>query len=247
MRKTSNDYIEYLKEKKNISPNTEKSYRNDLNKMIDYFNLYKILDYKYINSTNLNSYILHMEIEAYSSPTIARNIAVIKGYFDYLFRMRHMEYCITEDIRRPVVEVKVRKSADSKEVRKLMESVGGQAVKDLRDYAIMQLMVHAKIPVSELIELSIDDLNFDLNYIQSQTRKKLKSYSLDQEVMDILCRYIEQGRSSIIREEEVKILFPNMRGTKMSRQGVWKMVKAHAKIAGVEDLNLARLCKVDEM
>lgn len=246
MRKTSDDYIEYLKEKKNISINTEKSYRNDLNKMIEYFNLYKIMDYRYINSTNLNSYILHMEIKAYSTPTITRNIAVIKGYFDYLFRMRHIEHCITEDIKRPVVELKVRKNTDSRDVRKLMEVISGQGGKNLRDCTIIQLMVEAKIPVSELIELSVDDVNFDLNYIQSQTRKKLKSYSLDQELMDVICRYIEQGRPSIIRDEDIKILFPNMRGTKMSRQGVWKMVKAYAKNAGVEDLNLARLCKVDE-
>ncbi len=246
MRKTSNEYIEYLKAKKNISANTESSYRNDLNKMIEYFNLYKIMDYKYINSTNLNSYVLHMEIHGSSSATIVRNIAVIKGYFDYLFRMHHIDECITEEIKRPVTVAKPRVTVDSRDVEKMMNSLSGRVGKDMRDYAIIQLLFQAKIPASELLELTVDDVNYELNYIQSQTRKKLKSYSVNQEVMDVVSKYIEEGRPQIIREEDDKILFPNMRGMKMSRQGVWKMVKTHAKSAGIEDLNLARLCKVDE-
>lgn len=246
MRKTSSEYIEYLKEKKDISRNTESSYKNDLNKMIEYFNLYKIMDYRYINSTNLNSYVLHMEIHGSSNATIVRNIAVIKGYFDYLFRMHHIDQCITEEIKRPVIVSRPRLTVDGKDVEKMMDSLTGRVGKELRDFAIIQLLFQSKIPVSELVELTIDDVNYELNYIQSQTRKKLKSYSVNQEVMDAVWKYIEEARTQIIREEENKVLFPNMRGGKMSRQGVWKMVKTHAKAAGVEHLNLAKLCKGDE-
>lgn len=246
MRKTSNDYIEYLKAKKNISRNTENSYRNDLNKMIEYFNLYQIMDYRYVNSTNLNSYVLHMELHGFSSATVVRNIAVIKGYFDYLFRMHHIEQCITDEIKRPVIVAKPRATVDGRDVEKMIHSLSGRLDKDLRDYAIIQLLFQAKIPVSELLELSIDDVNLELNYIQSQTRKKLKSYNINQEVIEALSKYMEEGRPQIIREEENKVLFPNMQGVKMTRQGVWKMVKKHAKAAGLEDVNLARLSKVDE-
>lgn len=245
MRKTSNEYIDYLKVKKNISKNTEASYRKDLDKLIEFLNLYRIFDYELINATNLNSYVLHMEIKGMSTATIMRNIAVMKGYFDYLFRTHRIPECITEDIKRPVYQSAPRQAVKTSDWEKILHRLNSGEVKNLRDLAMMEMMFRSKISVSELISMNLNDLNLDLGFVQCDSRGKRKMYSLSTEVVSVLKDYLENGRSKIVGDDEEMILFPNMQGNSMSRQGVWKMVKTHAKACGVEDVNLSRLCKGD--
>ncbi len=247
MRRTSNDYLEYLKKTKNISHNTMMSYRRDLDKMIDYFNLHRIFDYEMINVTNLNSYVLHLELKGNSNATVIRNIAVMKGYFDYLFKCHKIEECITDNINRPVLEKPVTSTVDLKEIQRLLDSIEvGASPKGERDYAMLQLFCNSGIPVSELIELRVTDVRLDLGFVQSISRGRRKIYSVNHVVCEAVKGYIENGRSYIVTDNDNTILFTNIKGQPLSRQGVWKMVKTYAKRIGLEDINPAKLCKVCE-
>lgn len=243
MRKTSRQYIQYLIDKKNISENTQMSYMRDLDQMIEFFNLYRILDYRLINETNLNSYVLHLELKGVSNATVTRNIVVMKGYFDYLFRTHQIPECITEDIKRPIVQISPREKVKNSDLAKLLTSLREDTNKGIRDHLIIQLMFTTKISVSALINLTIKDINLELGFIHCEHRNKLKTYALTQEVITLLENYVEEVRPSIIKDESNFILFPNMQGNTMSRQGVWKMVKSHAQVAGLEDITLSRLSK----
>lgn len=246
MRKTSREYVEYLKKTKGISKNTEISYLSDLDKMIEYFNLHGIFDYERVNETNLNSYVLALELRGNSSATIIRNIAVIKGYFDYLFKLHKIPECITDQVRRPIIERNVIVGTPKYQVDKILSTIGSESVKSLRDYAMLQLFCTAGIQVSELIQLKINDINLEVGYVQCQSRNKEKTYSISSDVIESVRIYLENGRTNIVSDEENTILFTNMQGEMMSRQGVWKMVKKYAKEAGVDDVNPSKLCKASE-
>lgn len=243
MRRSSKEYIEYLKDKKNISINTQASYKRDLNKMIEFFNLYKIFDYCYINETNLNSYILHLELKGASSATIVRNIAVMKGYFDYLFRTHKIKECITENMKRPVITNTTKERVKNSDLEKLVESIPMDTNKGMRDGLIIQLMFNAKISVSTLIDLKVEDINMELAYIYCEVRNKYKTFEIEEEILPLLKLYIEEVRIELLKGQETDILFPNMQGEHMSRQGVWKMVKTYGKKIDLEDISLSRLSK----
>ncbi len=243
MRRTSKEYIEYLKSRKEISKNTEISYRSDLDKMIEYFNLHNIFEYERINETNLNSYILYLELRGNSSATITRNVAVMKGYFDYLFRKHKIPECITEDVKRPIIQKNTIGATSKNQVDKILDKAKGEDAKSLRDYTMLQLFCSVGIPVSELISLHIEDMNLEVGYVQCQSRNKEKTYRMDTEMISIIEKYLEDGRPSIVKDEKNTILFTNMQGQSMSRQGVWKMVKKYANEAGIEDVNPAKLCR----
>lgn len=247
MRRTSNEYVEYLKTRREISKNTEISYRSDLDKMIEYFNLHRIFDYERINETNLNSYILYLELKGNSSATITRNIAVMKGYFDYLFKTHRIGECITDNVKRPVVQKNTIVATSRTHVDKILEKADGEDMKSLRDYAMLQLFCMVGIPVSELINLKLDDLNLPVGYIQSAVKTKMKTYSINHDMISILETYLEKGRPYIVNDDNNVLLFTNMQGQSMSRQGVWKMVKSYAKEAGIEEVSPAKLCKTSEV
>lgn len=243
MRKVSEEYVQYLKRTKDISKNTEISYRGDLDKMIEFFNLHGVFGYERINETNLNSYILHLELKGNSGATITRNIAVMKGYFDYLFKTHRIEECITDQVRRPIIQKNTIVGTSRMNIEKILECAQGESAKSIRDYTMLQLFCTVGIQVSELINLQISNVNLEVGYIQSQVKNKVKTYRLDEDMIAVLLVYIEEGRPYIASEEENELLFTNMQGQSMSRQGVWKMVKSYAKQAGIEDVNPSKLCK----
>lgn len=246
MRKESVEFVEYLKRIKDISKNTEVSYRGDLDKMIEYFNMRGIFDYRSINETNLNSYILYLELKGNSNATINRNIVVLKGYFDFLFKTHRIDECITDNVKRPVVEKRAIVGTSKKEVEKILIEVEGDSPKSLRDNAILQLFSKVGMQVSELIGLHITDVNLSVGYIQCISRNKPKTYRLSEDVMIIMQAYLENGRPALVQDEENTILFTNMQGGAISRQGVWKMVKSYGKLAGVESINSATLSRAYE-
>lgn len=242
MRKTSIEYIEYLKVKKKISLNTELAYRNDLDKFIEYMNLHRIFDYKLINQTNINSYVLHLELKGVSTATIMRNITAIKGYFDYLFRNHKISQSITEDIMKPHHQNTPRNAVGKNEWEKLICSLDSSDPKNIRNILMMKFMFEVGISVSELIEIKVSDVNLDLSLVQCKCRGKDKAYILSDVLVEELNSYMKELYTEL---ESDTILFPNTKGESMSRQGVWKMVKTHAKKCGLEDINLSRLCKGD--
>lgn len=246
MRRTTAEYIVYLRKLKEISKNTEMSYRSDLDKMIEYYNLHGIFDYDRINETNINSYILYLELKGNSSATITRNIAVLKGYFDYLFKMHKIPECITDNVKRPIVTKNLVLKSTKTQVAQIMEAAASETPKGLRDLAILYLFCSAGVQVSELIGLKLEDINLQVGYVQCYSRGKSKTYRISEEVKDALEVYLENGRPSLITNEENTILFGNVRGEPISRQGVWKMVKTYAKAAGIEEVNPAKLCKAFE-
>ena len=90
MEKIVLEYVEYLKEVKGISLNTEMAYRRDLMKLVRYLDAQGIQEVAQITATNLNSYMLHMEKQKLTNTTISRNVASIKGFFNYLFKKKYI-------------------------------------------------------------------------------------------------------------------------------------------------------------
>ena len=98
MEKIVLEYVEYLKEVKGISLNTEMAYRRDLMKLVRYLDSQGIHEVGQITATNLNSYMLHMEKQKLTNTTISRNVASIKGFFNYLLKKKYIK-----DFRRSII------------------------------------------------------------------------------------------------------------------------------------------------
>ncbi len=243
MKRTSKEYIEFLKRTKNISKNTEMSYIQDLDKMIEYFYMHHIFDYERITVTNINSYIMYLELKGMSSATIARNVAVIKGYFDYLFRQHKIPEYITDQIQKPTLKKNVTVKASREEAEKILEIAKGDKPKNKRDYLMFRLMCEVGLQVTELVELKVQEVNLEVGFIICTSSKIAKTYSLSSEVSELIRTYIEEVRPSFVVDEGCNFMFMNVKGESMSRQGFWKVIKTYAIQAGVEDISPTKLCK----
>ncbi len=241
MKDTCTAYVEYLKTKKKISKNTEISYMQDLEKMMKFFQKYGIYQFTYINEMNLESYIMHLELEGKSPATINRTIAVLKGFFDYLFKQHVISECITDNLKRTALAPNVRPLTKESDIKKIIDEASGPSKKEKRDWLILMLLCDAGLQLTEVIQLRVADVNCDLGIVQCYKEHSSRAYLISQELADKLRVYIRRDRKEMISSDQIEQLFVNKTGDPISRQGVWKMIKSYAKKAGVVEINPTKL------
>lgn len=236
MEKIVLKYVDYLKKTKGISINTEMAYRRDLMKLVKYLAAHGIIDIEKVTATNLNSYMLFMEKQGLTNTTISRNVASIKGFFQYLCKHGIVKEDVSECLTSPKIERKAPKSAPKEDVEKVLAIPAGRTPKILRDKAMIELLYSTGIMVEELVSLKVDDVNLDLGYLQCHFPNNQNAFEIDKQAMKAMRAYLKEGggRDKLLKGRTTDVLFPNVSGKKMSRQGFWKILKGYAAKAGIK-------------
>ena len=222
MERLIQNYIQYLKSTKGISGNTEMAYQRDLIKLVKYLAAHNVEEVSKITTANLNSYMLYMEKQNLTNTTISRNVASMKGFFQYLFRQKLIPEDVSECLISPKIKRVAPKSARKEDIQKVLAVPDGKTPKLLRDKAMIELLYSTGIMIEELVGLKIQDVNLELGYLQcNQAQKAMRAY-------------LKKGRTPLLKGKESDILFPNISGRKMSRQGFWKILKGYAAKAGIK-------------
>lgn len=228
-------FVKYLTEIKKSSKNTILSYQRDLRKFFAYLGDAGITDIKKVNNTSLNSYILYMERENFAPSTVSRNIATLKAFFNYLFKQGILEHDPAERLKAPKVEKKIPGILTVEEVTLLLSQPSGNSNKEIRDKAMLELLYATGIRVSELISLTLDDLNMTSGYIRVQEGSRERVIPFGSVAKQALKNYLSNARAGMIASDDETVLFTNCSGQPMSRQGFWKVLKQYAKRAGIEE------------
>ena len=106
--------------------------------------------------------------------------------------------------------------------------------KGYRDKAMLEVMYATGIRVSELIDLDLDDVNLDVGVIKCSTAKKTRAIPLYPAALRALSVYVKDIRQSMIADPNENALFVNVNGSRMSRQGFWKILKHYQNTAHIE-------------
>ena len=121
-----------------------------------------------------------------------------------------------------------------KDVMKLLEQPSGNAPKQIRDKAMLELLYATGIRVSELISLKTTDVNLSMSFIVCRDAHKERIIPFGAKARDALMNYLSGAREAMLEDKSSQILFANCSGESMSRQGFWKIIKYYAKKAGIE-------------
>ena len=226
MESTIPNFITYLEEVKNASASTVMSYQRDLKKMFTFLHSKGIERLTDVTSTSLNSYVLFLEREGFSSATVSRNVASMKSYFRYVFICHEMEEDPAEIIRAPHIEKKAPEILTQQDVFDLLESPVCETPKGCRDKAMLELLYATGMRVSELLAVQIQDLNLDMNYIICRDSGKERAIPFGSAARKALLEYIGESRENLLKGGECSTLFVNCSGRPMSRQGFWKCTES---------------------
>lgn len=222
-----NKYLKYLQEKKQVSDNTFLSYRRDLKKLMQYLKEQDILDIGEVTSDTIQEYLIYLNENNYAIATITRNFIAVRSFFRFLFHNGEIAQNPSEWIQLPKVESQPNLVVTKEEMEDLLKQSAGLSFKGLRDKAMLLLLYDTKISISDLVNLKVEEIDFDSCRIEEVSSGKV--YPFHQKTKDALQEHIDYSGL-----KKMDWLFPNRYGNPMSRQGFWKTVKNYAKEANLE-------------
>ncbi|MCR5303382.1 MAG: site-specific tyrosine recombinase XerD [Lachnospiraceae bacterium] len=228
------NFIRYITARKGASVNTELSYRRDLKKLVAFAKDKGIDSVSEIDGKCLSDYIDHLGQAGLSASTISRNIASIKTFYHYLLQKELVSEDISLSLKAPKVEKKAPGILTDEQIEALLSAPSGNNPKEIRDKAMLELLYATGIRVSELITLKVNDLNMQMSLIMCRGSRNERVIPFGREARKALSKYMTETRDQILGDKESEVLFVNMSGEPMSRQGFWKLIKSYSKKAGVD-------------
>lgn len=228
-----NEFMEYLQNEKNISGNTELSYRRDLKKMVVYFDQAGVQKMEEVTEADLKVYLGEMRKEKFAPATISRNIASIRAFFHYLLKKGIIREDPSEYLKAPKIQKKTPEFLTVEEVDRLLRQPSSDTGKGIRDKAMLELLYATGMRVSELLNLQTEDINLSFGYVICHDSEKERVLPIGNVSRDALVRYMDKARKLFVKDTKETALFTNCSGKAMSRQGFWKVLKGYAEAAGI--------------
>ncbi len=224
----------YLENTKKCSKNTLDAYLRDVNQFILYCSQNGAKSIEKITENYIVKYIEYLTFIGKSDATKTRTVASLHSYFNFLLSQGVITKDPTKNIKGPKTTRKIPDVLDSKEIMLLLSQPDGNDYKSIRDRAMLEVLYATGIKVSELIELTIADINLQIGIIHMHNSKHERIVPLYPAATKHLTEYCVVARPALIENSDEERLFTNMNGQPMSRQGFWKIIKHYADKAGIK-------------
>ena len=227
-------YENYLSKVKQASANTVSSYMRDIRQFSSWLYEHVGIDVVDATQVNISEYLSHLAQEGRSGATVSRGLASLKNFYAYVVSSGFLEKSPVTDIKVDRGEKKLPQILTSREIELLLAQPACVDAKGFRDKAMLEVMYATGIRVSELIELDVDDVNLEIGVIKCSGGKKTRAIPLYPEALRALTVYLKEVRNTLIADPMEKALFVNVNGSRMSRQGFWKILKHYQASARID-------------
>lgn len=227
------EYRAFLSGEKHSSDNTVSSYLRDLQQYLRWMESEALAPEK-ATQTDVERYTRYLLSLGKSVATVTRALAALKSFYVYLMSVGAVSKNPARGLTLEKVERKLPQILTSKEVELFLEQPDARDAKGCRDKAMLELLYATGIRVSELIGLNVENLNLSAGFLRCPGTKKERIIPLYSTAVRALDDYIRHVRPQMIEQPDEPSLFVNMNGTRMSRQGFWKIIKHYQEIAGIQ-------------
>jgi len=226
----------YLAEKKSLAKNSLLAYGRDVQDFHVFLQEKDITNIRDVTKTEIVSYLLSLKNQGKSSATINRKLASLRAFFQYLKSDKGFSQDPTEGIRSPKIERRKLEYLTVEEVEKLL-TTPDDSVKGWRDKALLEVLYASGMRVSEIAGADLSNINLRIGFIMiEEDFGKARVIPLGRPARAALESYIYESRPSLLRnkEHETQALFLNYNGERLTRQGIWKIIKENAKAANID-------------
>ena len=227
-------YENYLRKVKQASGNTISSYMRDIRQFAGWLHEEALMEVVDATELHIQKFLTHLEAEGRSAATRSRALASLKNFYGYVVSAGFLAESPVKEVKVDRGEKKLPQILSSREIELLLAQPASTEPKGIRDKAMLEVMYATGIRVSELIDLNLDDVNLELGVIHCTSAKKCRVIPLYPAALKALGIYITEVRPVMISNPAEKALFVNVGGSRMSRQGFWKILKSYQASAGIE-------------
>lgn len=229
------DFIHYLQIERGLSPNTLQAYERDLIQYMKYIhNVCNIEEWRHVERNDIINYLAFLKEQNRTQATIIRSLSSIRSFHQFIVREYDFDQDASLHIETPRREKGLPKVLSFAEVEQLL-AISGSEPLDLRNKAIFETLYATGLRVSELVNLDITDLHLLMGFLRCQGKgNKERIVPLGDLAKQALDNYLNNGRPDLVKQKNHAKLFVNHHGNPLSRQGLWKVLKKHAKEKGVK-------------
>jgi len=233
-------FLGFLRAEKGYSNNTIAAYRNDLTQFAEHMAEEAgrpLDDWTGVNKATIVDYILDLKEREYASSTVARKVAAIKSFFHFLTSEELVEDDPTATLDSPKVKKRLPTTLSYEEINQLLAAPGkDETSKALRDRALLELLYATGMLVTEIVSLDLEDINLASATVRVTRGKggKERIIPIHSRAIQALDAYLGKARLQLLKDPAERALFLNHRGERLTRQGLWLIIKYYVQEAGIE-------------
>lgn len=229
LKGTLKQYFSFLRDEKNLTESTILSYQRDINGFSRFYGK----NIKSAKEDDILNYINNMKNHGCSSSTLSRNMVSLRSIYSFLEENNLIKTNPIKNIHMPKIKKQLPQILTSSEISLLLEMPQGDDFKAVRDRAMLETLYASGLKVSELLSLNVSNVNLRRSMINCNISSKARIVPIGKACVKALQDYLKNVRSSVASSDEPS-LFLNCNGTRMTRQGFWKIIKYYKDKAGIE-------------
>lgn len=233
------DFLRFLSEEQGASPNTISAYGNDLTQFHGVLATQgrngNPTDWRRVDREALVSYLSELKDRRYAPATLARKLAAIRSFLQFLQAEGTIQSNPAEKLGAPRVGKPSPRPITPQQVGKLLEQPAKHNTPtSLRDRAMLELLYTTGLRVAELVSLNVEHISMDarrpcLRCVGNGSSERI--IPLRERALRALAIYVRSGRRLLAKNKRERALFLNRRGERLTRQGVWLILKRYVDSA----------------
>jgi integrase/recombinase XerD len=233
------DFLGTLELERGLSRNTLDAYRSDL-QQYGLFLGRRGTDPLRVGPTDLAAFVSELADGREGKPPVApatlqRKIACLRSFYRHLRREQIIDHDPTSELRPPRAGGRLPKVLSRDEVNRLLEQPRGTSPAAQRDRALLETMYACGLRASEAITVEVSEIDLDVGILRARGKgSKERLVPIGSKAIATLDTYLKGGRPRLVGLRDEPHVFVNLRGSGLSRQGLYKIVQGHARSAGLE-------------
>lgn len=229
------EYLDFAVVEKGLSANTHDSYRRDLRRFEAYMADSGGRAVQSALPPDISSYMKRLREDGLSARSCTRALVALRGFFRFLLKRGVVEASPCASIDMPRLGRKLPEFLSLDDVEALLNAPDADSPLGLRDRAMLEVLYATGLRVSELTTLNTNDINLQGGWLVAFGKgSKERLVPLGEAAMVWLKKYMEEGRGAVLGKRGSRTLFVTSRGSGMTRQNFWLMMKRCALKAGIE-------------
>ncbi|WP_438432264.1 site-specific tyrosine recombinase XerD [Gorillibacterium sp. sgz500922] len=230
-------FIQHVSAEKGLAPNTLESYERDISQYLVFLRGEGVTELKDSRRIHIQKYLLELKNRGRAASTVSRSLVSIRSFYQYLTG----EGVIAGgnpalQLEAPKLDKRLPHVLSVEEVVQLLEAPETGTAAGVRDKVMLEMLYATGVRVTELISLDVSKVNPELGFIEcSGKNRKERVIPIGKTAAKWLRLYLRDMRACMLRDgSDEPALFINHLGSRLTRQGFWKIIKKYAREARIE-------------
>jgi integrase/recombinase XerD len=222
-------YLDYLMVERGLAVNTIQAYARDLGDHLAFLRTRGVDALERVQEADVIAYLGRLQRAGLSPSSSMRRLSALRGFYRYWVRENALAHDPTANFDSPRLSRRLPGVLTPAEIERLLNQPDAGTLRGRRDRAIFEFLYATGMRISELLDLEVGDVTWKLGLVRCVGKgSKERIIPLGSKAIEATQAYLAE------RGVESRFVFPGRGGRRMSRAGLWKMLRRHALAAGLQ-------------